>query len=156
MVYYRDEVAPYINGRFRTLTDRDNTATCGSSMGGLFSTYIAWEHPEFARHHAFMSPAYHTTRRPDGAMGTVERTRNNTRPDVRIWLDSGTRDIEDSGDDDMVETQQALDALLAAGFESGTDFRYYLDQGAIHHESAWSKRLPQVFEFLFPLEELTA
>ena len=156
LVYYRDEVAPYINDRFRTLTDRDNTATCGSSMGGLFSTYIAWEHPQFARHHAFISPAYHTTRRPDGAMEIVERIRNDTRPDVRIWLDSGTRDTEDSGDDDMVETQQARDALLAAGFEFGTDFRYYLDQGAIHHESAWSKRLPQVFEFLFPLEELTA
>jgi len=77
LAFYRDEVAPYVNGRFRTLTDRDNTATCGSSMGGLFSTYIAWEHPQFARHHAFMSPAYHTTRRPDGVMETVERIRNN-------------------------------------------------------------------------------
>lgn len=148
--YYRDDVAAYIQSEFRVLTGREDTATCGSSMGGLFSTYIAWEHPEFARQHAILSPAYWIEREEDGRLPTIERLRRQPPPDVRLWLDSGTQDTPGQGDDGLPETTAARDALLANGFNVGPDFQFLVDEGAIHHESAWANRLPRIFQFLFP------
>ncbi len=152
--YYRDEIAPFVAANYRVLTGREHTATGGSSLGGLFSTYIAWEHPEFARGHAILSPSYWITRNGGGEMETVERLRRGKPRDLRLWLDSGTQDSPGKGDDGMADTQAARDALLKNGFEEGPDFRYYLDEGATHHEDAWAARLPGIFEFLFPPEEV--
>ena len=150
--YYRDEVAPFVNARYRTLTAREHTATCGSSMGGLFSSYLAWEHGDFARHHALLSPSYWITRTEDGVLATVERMRTPPERQVRLWLDSGTgaSGIPGKDDDNRFVTEEARDALLEAGFELGRDFRYSLYAGAVHHESAWAERLPEVLRFLFP------
>lgn len=148
--YYRDDVAPYVCRHYRVLEGREHTATCGSSMGGLFSTYIAWEFPEFARHHGLLSPAYWTTCDEHGRMETIERLRSGEPRDVRLWLDSGTRDAPGRGDDGRKETLAARDALLQNGYIEGPDFRYHLAKGAIHKESAWADRLHLVFQFLFP------
>ncbi|MCP4168789.1 MAG: alpha/beta hydrolase [Chloroflexi bacterium] len=151
--YYQEEVATYINRRYRILGGREHTATCGSSMAALFSTYLAWEYPDFARQHALLSPAYHVTGDSEGRSETLERLRSQPRRDVRLWLDSGTLDAPGRGDDDMINTQKARDALLENGYVIGEDMQYYLDEGGTHHESAWAVRLPKVFEFLFPLLE---
>ncbi|MDQ3397016.1 MAG: alpha/beta hydrolase-fold protein, partial [Deinococcota bacterium] len=97
LAYYKGEVASYLSAHYRVLTGREHTATCGSSMGGLFSTYIAWEHPDFARHHAVMSPSYWITRTPEGVLEAVERLRGEPPRDVRLWLDSGTLDAPGRG-----------------------------------------------------------
>lgn len=148
--YYRDSIAPYLCQHFRVLTGRDNTATCGSSMGGLFSLYIAWEHPDFARSHAALSTSFWITRAADGRLEAIERLRALPRRDVRLWLDSGTRSSPVRGDDGMGDTRRARKALLEAGYVEGVDFQYYLDEGATHSEAAWAARLPLVFSFLLP------
>jgi predicted alpha/beta superfamily hydrolase len=150
LAYYQADVATFIQQTYRVLGGREQTATCGSSLGGLFSTYIAWEQPEFARHHAIMSPSYWLTRTPQDAFETIERLRQGPPRDLRLWLDSGTLDAPGRGNDGMPETLAARQALLDIGYQEGPDFRYYLAKGAIHHESAWAARLPLVFEFLFP------
>jgi predicted alpha/beta superfamily hydrolase len=150
-IYYRDEVAKYVMKHYRVLSGRENIATCGSSLGGVFSTYIAMEHPEFARHHAILSPAYWTTRNQEGGLEIIEHIRNRMPKDLRIWLDSGTRDVPGRGDDDMWNALAARNALLERGYVEGSDFRYYLDTGASHQELAWAARLPLIFQFLYPV-----
>ena len=144
--YYQDEVQRYILRHFRVLIGRENTATVGSSMGGLFSAYIAWDHPDFAKHHAIMSPSFWITRNQEGAMEMVEHFRYGERRDVRVWLDSGTHY------DGERDTRAARDALLENGYVEGADFQYYLDRGAGHNEAAWAGRLGKVFQFLFQVE----
>lgn len=148
--YYQNEITPYIHQHYRALPGRENRATCGSSMGGLFSTYIAWQFPEFARHHALVSPAYWITANGKGKMEPIERLRRGKPRNVRLWLDSGTQDAPGRGHDGRYETLAARDALLANGYVEGPDFYYYLAKGAIHKESAWAARLPLIFQFLFP------
>ena len=150
-VYYRDEVAAYMRHHYRVDGRREQTATCGSSMGGLLSTYLAWEFPEFARHQAVLSPAFWLTRTAAGTFETIERLRTGKPRDVRIWLDSGTEDAPGRGDDGWPETAVARDALLENGYQLGANFHYFLDEGACHRESDWAARLHQVFEFLFPV-----
>jgi len=43
----------------------------------------------------------------------------------------------------------AFGSLVAAGLREGTDLRYVEDLEAMHHESAWAKRLPDALRFLF-------
>jgi predicted alpha/beta superfamily hydrolase len=148
--YYRNDVAPTIQNKFRVLTGREHTATCGSSMGGLFSTYIAWQYPDFAQQHAIVSPAYWIERDRNGRFPTIEHLKHTPPPHVRLWLDSGTQDSPGQGDDGLPETTAARDALLANSFTLGPDFQFFVEDGAVHNESAWAKRLPQIFQFLFP------
>ncbi len=147
---YRNEVAPYLAQHYRVRSERAHTATCGSSLGGLFSIYIAWEHSDFARHHAALSSSFWATRRRDGRLEAVERMRNTPRRDLRLWLDSGTFSSPGHGNDGQQETAAARQALLDAGYREGSEFQYLLDEGATHSESAWAARLPLVFQFLFP------
>lgn len=150
IAYYGNEVAPLIERRFRTLSGREHRATCGSSMGGLFTLYMAWEHPEFARHHAALSTSFWITRNRAGQLEAIKRLQAGKPRDIRLWLDSGTRSSSDRGTDGMQDTRAARDALIESGMVEGSDFHYYLDEGANHSEQAWASRLPLVFQFLFP------
>lgn len=150
LAYYRDEIAPYIGRRYRTLSGREHTATCGSSFGGLFSVYIAWEHPEFARNHAALSTSFWVTRNTEGELEMIERIRRRPRLDIRLWLDCGNHSSPGEGDDGLIETLLAREALIEAGYAEGIDFQYYLDEEGIHSESSWAARLPMIFQFLFP------
>lgn len=150
LAMYRDEVAPWLAERYRVQPGREHTATCGSSLGGLFSIYIAWEHTTFARHHAALSSSFWATRNPAGRLEAVERMRTGARRDIRLWLDSGTLSSPNHGTDGQRETAAARGALLEAGYREGVDFQYHLAEGATHSEAAWAARLPLVFQFLFP------
>jgi predicted alpha/beta superfamily hydrolase len=152
---YYLEVHNFIKQHFRILEGRDNTATCGSSMGGLFSTYLAWEHPEFAKHHAALSSSYWMTNNGQGKLLTLERIKTLPKRDVRLWLDSGegTSNIPGQDDDNKFVTMEAREALLASGYEKGKDFIYHLAKGGLHNEASWAARLDQVFAFLMPLGE---
>ncbi|MCA9979968.1 MAG: alpha/beta hydrolase [Anaerolineales bacterium] len=147
--YYAQEVAPFIERYYRAAHGRENRATCGSSMGGLFSMYLAWEHPDFAKHHAVVSPSFWITSE-HGQLEAVARLRDGRDRDVRLWLDSGTSDNGDSGDDGRADTEHARDTLLTHGYQIGPNFQHYRDEGAIHNEGSWAKRLPHIFRFLFP------
>ncbi len=148
---YYLEVAQFIKQHFRILEGRNHTATCGSSMGGLFSTYLAWEHPEFAKHHAGLSSAYWITNDGQGKLLTLERIKTLPKHDVRLWLDSGegTSNIPGQDDDNKFVTMEAREALLESGYEEGKDFVYQLAKGGLHNEASWAGRLDQVFSFLF-------
>ncbi|MBI5154898.1 hypothetical protein HZA57_06645, partial [Candidatus Poribacteria bacterium] len=151
--FYRDVVGSYLAANYRTLEGREHRATCGSSLGGLFSAYIAWEHPEFARQHAAISPSFWATRNALGGLEAVERFRTGARRDIRLWLDSGTLSTPATGDDGMWDTFQARDALIHNGYRMGRDLWHYLDFGGTHNEAAWSRRLFRIFRFLFPVQQ---
>jgi predicted alpha/beta superfamily hydrolase len=150
VAYYRDEVAAYLGQHFRTLRGREHTATAGSSFGGLFSAYIAWDHADFARNNAALSSSFWATRTADGSLELVERIRTQARRDLRLWLDCGRHSSPGQGDDGLAETLLAREALLEAGYVEGVDFQFYLDEEGIHSESSWAARLPMIFQFLFP------
>lgn len=151
-VYYQDEIAPFIIDRYRVKKGRRYTGMCGSSMGGLFSLYMAWEYPQFAQHYGVMSPSLWITKNGSGKFEAIERLKLTPAPDVRIWLDSGTFASAGHGDDGQVEAVLASEVLLENGFVDGENIKHYLDKGADHSEAAWAARLDKVLRFLLPME----
>lgn len=150
--YYAEDVVGFVRANYRVYTDREQIATVGSSMGGLFSTYIGLEYPHFARHHAALSSAYWVTNQGRGQLGIIQQLRNTPKRDIRLWLDSGEgRNIPGGDDDNKFCTLEMREALLETGYQEGTDFQYFLAEGARHHEADWAARLAKVFQFLMPV-----
>lgn len=146
--YYIEDVAPYIEQTYRVKNGRQHRALCGSSMGGLFTLYMGWEYPHFARNLAALSPSIWITKNEKGKYSILERLRRSEPPDVRLWIDSGTYASNGKGDDGQVETVVASEILLQNGFVDGGNLQHYLDRGANHSEEAWAGRLHKIFKYL--------
>jgi len=143
MNFIVDNLKPYIDKNFRTLPDRKNTATGGSSMGGLISFMLAWEHPETFSKAACLSPAFHIEE-----INYTDKVTNYSgiKKQLKLYVDIGTVDLDarlKPGVDEMVND------LEKQGYKPGKDIEYYVDEGASHNESAWAKRNWRYLEFFF-------
>jgi predicted alpha/beta superfamily hydrolase len=128
---------PAIDGRFRTLEGPATTAVMGSSLGGLVSLYLAWEHPDVFGAAACLSSTFWK------APEWVERLWTEPRRPIRVYLDSGWPG------DNHESTREVRDALVEAGYVMGRDLLHLAFPGALHHERAWAARVHLPFQFLF-------
>lgn len=138
-----NDVRPHIDQTFRTLNEVKNTATIGSSMGGLVSLYLGREFSIFGRI-AVMSPAFWT------APNYVTQVRNGAKKNsLRVHLDMGTSEGQDNFDNCL----SMYDTHLAQNYAAGGDVEFVAGCGQQHNEAAWSARLSQVFDYLLPARE---
>jgi predicted alpha/beta superfamily hydrolase len=133
-----DELKPFIDSTYRTLSDRKNTAVIGSSMGGLVSFLMVWNHPEvFSKAGCLSSSFYYHA---DKVIEMVKKYSGHKK-NIKIYIDHG--------EDGLVKSQKMFSALTANGFIIGTDIDYYYAPGAEHNENAWAERLERPLLFLF-------
>ncbi|RPH37493.1 histidine kinase [bacterium] len=139
-----DQLKPMIDSTYRTKPDRANTATMGSSMGGLISFLFVWWHPEVFSKAACLSSAF---RWADNKMiRQVEKAKKLPR-DIAVYLDCGTAGIEAR----LQPGYERMHKLLRKkGLIEGKTVMGFLDAGAEHTERAWARRLWRPLKFLFP------
>ena len=132
------ELKPFIDENYRTLTDRENTATIGSSLGGLISLYLGLYYPQVFSKIGAMSPSLWW------ADGLICDQINEMSPDLKIWLDMGTG--EDLSRDQFLNV---MEGLRNKGYNEGEKIVYLEDKGVEHSEQDWAKRfhLPLLFFF---------
>ena len=131
------ELKPWIDATYSTLPGPAETAVIGSSLGGVVSFYLAWEHPEIFGMAACLSSTFGW--RDD----LMERVASEPRRRVRFYLDSGwPRDNYDS-------TNAMRDLLVARGFTLGNDLLAFSFPEGKHTESSWADRLHVPFQFFF-------
>ena len=137
-----EELKPLIDRSYRTLTGAQDTGLGGSSLGGLISLYLGWEHPEVFGRLAVMSPSLWWDHR--SIFSVINQS--GPKPELKIWLDMGTaeggRHVRDA---DMLDQM-----LVKRGWRSGVDLAYVKAEGAVHDEQAWAERFGDVLRFLFP------
>ena len=136
-----EELKPFIDSHYRTLKDARNTGLGGSSLGGLISLYLGLTFPNVFGKVAVMSPSVWWD---DNYICRLAK-RLGRRPNLKIWLDIGTRE----GDAAVTGARDLHSTLLQVGWKDGVDLRYAEGEGAAHNERAWSDRLPDVLRFLF-------
>jgi predicted alpha/beta superfamily hydrolase len=153
LAFIVETVKPLIDRDFRTLEGRETTGIMGSSMGGLISLYAFFRYPEIFGFTGVMSPALWFANR--AIFPHVEKA-----PFVpgKIYLDAGTHEFSDSLADRLLlrvrsrlyaaNVRQMRDLLAHKGYHPGQDLLYVEEKGAIHHESAWARRLPTALRFL--------
>jgi predicted alpha/beta superfamily hydrolase len=149
------ELKPLIDETFRTLTDPTNTAIGGSSLGGLVSLSIALDYPDVFGKAAVLSPSVWWNQR--AILHRVGGAR--PKPNLRIWLDMGMAEgLRHLRDTDLLYRRLLQrgwrDSPLRATWHAATtappDLLYLRVPGALHEESAWAARFPEVLRFLFP------
>jgi predicted alpha/beta superfamily hydrolase len=146
-----EEVKPFIDERYRTMSDAAHTGIMGSSFGGLASIYTAWTHPDIFTRVGAMSTSYGWA--GGHILGFVET--HDPPPGARVWIDMGTAeypgDANGDGVPDIIEQHRRLrDALLAKGLTLPGTLGYVEDEGAVHNERAWAARFPRALRHLFP------
>ena len=146
-----DEIKPKIDQAFRTRWKAADTGLGGSSLGGLATLYLGFRLPQVFGRLAIMSPSLWWDNRL-----MLDRIRMNRHAErARIWLDIGTREGR-AHVQNVKNTRQLRDTLVARGWREGLDLRYVEAAGATHSEQDWAHRLPEVLRFLYPAEGVDA
>ena len=143
------ELKPYVDSHYSTLTDRAHTFVAGSSMGGLISMYALCEYPAVFGGAACLSTHW---------VGTFE-TENNPIPAAfigymkdhlpdpathRLYFDYGTETL-----DALYEPfQLQVDSVMQEAGYSEENWQTLKFEGHDHSEKAWNKRLAIPLRFL--------
>lgn len=137
-----EELKPFIDSEYRTLTDASNTGLGGASLGGLVTLYLGLKYPATFSRLAVLSPSIWW----DRGMILREVKSLKSKPSSRIWLDVGTD--EEQGRTNL--TRLLRDALKAKGWVLDSDLFYFEAKGAKHEEEAFARRGGLFLKFLFP------
>jgi enterochelin esterase family protein len=127
-----DELIPYIDGNFRTLTDQPNRAMAGLSMGGMQTRSIAVPNLDKFSHIGIFS---------GGSIGPAEITDMATfKQKVKVvFISYGSRE----GGANAAKTN--VEGLKAAGVNS----HFYVSQETAHEWQSWRRSLQQFAPLLF-------
>ena len=147
MNFVVNDLKPFIDDNYRTLRDREFTATGGSSMGGLISFMLLWEHSDVFSQAACISPAFKIS-----FIDYVISVENYSgkKKDIRIYIDNGSVGLEDSlqaGIDEM------FSVLKKKGFVEDNDLYWYKAVDAKHFEGDWAKRIWRPLIYMFGNED---
>lgn len=144
-----EELKPKIDATYRTRPERESTAIGGSSLGGLVSLYACATAPDVFSRCAALSPTLGWDN--EAFLLELERTRPEWLMRTRIWIDMGTAEGGSQAvRDQNAERGRRFQRLLEQLPSEPAEHHFELEADAIHHESAWARRLPAVLKFLFP------
>lgn len=142
-----EELKPAIDKSYRTAKEPAHTGVLGSSMGGLISLSIGFDHPDVFGLVGAVSPSVWW------ADEVIIKRAVAAPKSLRIWLDIGSVEGDSPlGSSRTVHGVEATrDALLKAGLPE-SQVHFEVIEGAHHNEAAWSARLDRILEFLLPAE----
>jgi enterochelin esterase-like enzyme len=137
-----EEIIPFIDSEYRTLSGPGNTGIGGSSLGGLLAIYLGLRFAQVFGRLAILSPSVWWNQ--SSILKFAARARVHERP--RIWLDVGTKEGSRSAEN----VEKLRDVLARKGWQEGRDLHFEVIPGAEHNEAAWGQRVGPFLQFLFP------
>ena len=137
-----EELKPFIDSQYRTLTDPANTGLAGVSLGGIVSVHLGLKYPTVFGKLAVMSPSVWW----DNKIIVRNVKDLKTRPPLRIWLDIGTGEGQRAVD----ATKELRNAFVKKGWVLNSDLIYFEAKGSEHNEQAFAQRAEPMLKHLFP------
>jgi predicted alpha/beta superfamily hydrolase len=139
--YLVDTVVPLARDSFDLDERREATGLVGSSLGGVISLHGVYAERETFGLAGVFSPAFFF----DGGRLFDIVTREEP-PSARIYMDVGTNESDD--DETNRKYVDGFNRMRTLLDERGVELHAVLDEGGIHHETAWAQRLPDALRFL--------
>lgn len=161
------ELKPRIDSAYRTRPEATNTATMGSSLGGICSIILAWEHPDVFGKAASLSGAFQVEK-TNFLVNVLQAYSGKAKP-TRLYLDSGVVDFT-GGDDGRKLTANVAEEFKRLGWSD--NLMRYVDEKPLtlaelekaglrkdkwaeaqtsqHNEFYWRLRSWRALTFLFP------
>ncbi len=166
-MFLAKELKPRIDAQYRTRKQPAHTGVLGSSMGGICSFRLAWEHPEVFGLAASLSGAFQVE---TNLLEQVLLAYHGRPKPIRFYFDSGTVDFM-GGDDGNQQTAAIVAELRRIGWTTA-NLLHYVDtkpltlaelqtsglrrdkwpeaQTSQHNEFYWRRRAGRALVFLFP------
>jgi predicted alpha/beta superfamily hydrolase len=161
------ELKPRVDREYRTLPGPAHTAVMGSSLGGVCSLVLAWDHPEIYGGAASLSGAFQVEQ--TNFLNAVLKNYHGPPKPFRVYLDSGVVDFM-GGDDGCSRTKQVAAEFQRIGWTN--NLVWFVDgkpltlaeleksglrrdkwaeaQTSQHNEFYWRLRAGRALAFLFP------
>ena len=138
--YLAGTVVPLARASFDVDARREATGLAGSSLGGVISLHGLYARRDTFGFAGVFSPAFSY----DGGR-LFDLVAEEEAPPARVYMDVGTNESDDADTRrKYVDGFERMRALL----EPRVELHAVLDEGGIHHETAWARRLPGALRFL--------
>jgi predicted alpha/beta superfamily hydrolase len=145
-------VKPLVDAAFPTLPEPAATGIAGSSLGGLISLDGLASRPDVFGFAGVVSPAFLF----DEDRRTLKELAPLVRPPARVYVDVGGREGSYRAPSERAAISAAyvddarafVQRLRSNGLRENEDLRSVEAPEAIHHESAWAERAPDMLRFL--------
>lgn len=134
-----NELKPYIDGRLRTLPDRENTYICGSSMGGLMSLYAVTQYNHIFQRAACLSPSVWVA--PSKFIGMIAKS--TVRPDTIVYMDYGSEEMLRHS-----SNREALASTVRMLLMKNVNLTFRVVPQGTHTEACWAEQVPYFMECL--------
>jgi len=142
MKFIVDELVPYIDSHYSTLSGPSARGIMGASYGGLISIYIAYNRSDVFGMCAGQSSYYSAE---NDLM--INAIRDGPKKDIRFYVDCGTFDITGF----IATNRQMRDAMLAKGYDL-----MYQEFHEGHSWGNWRARIDDILKFFFRINIVTA
>ncbi len=152
--YILSTVKPHIDSGYRTLTDAANTASIGSSMGGVVSFYLGYDQAASFTRIGCLSTAWWLIPNYTNYIKTQP-----ARAGLRVYMDVGDTGSTSGGSnndgywdsygvrDNFVQGSAGASKYALSGL-----YAFLVGFGQNHNETSWAARLPGTLTFLFPAQ----
>jgi len=139
------EVMPFIEKKYRVSRGAANTGIGGSAYGGVISFYIALTHPGIFGHVLVESPVLGVG---DGQLlKDAERAKQLPQ---KMFVAMGTSETKDADyNAELLKRVEEMQTILRKKGMGPDRLKVVVDEGALHNEGAWSRRLPDAMLFLY-------
>jgi predicted alpha/beta superfamily hydrolase len=149
--FIAEEVVPFINHEYRTLTGPSNTAITGSSYGGNSALYVGWRHSDvFGNIGVFSSTLVWND---FALLKLIQNEIASNKKNVKLCIyvgDSEKLDEDGNGLANYAEWTIELAKLFHDnGYVVGKDFIYMIGEKSAHNEAAWAAHIDQPLRFFF-------
>ena len=145
-----EEVKPFVDSNYSTLTDASHTFVAGSSCGGLISSYALCEYPEvfggaacLSTHCSLMNPHTRVDQKPS-AEAYLNYLRDKLPAEHLLYMDRGDCTLDSSYE----EPQEAINEMIASLGWDESHYMYRFFPGHSHSENDWKSRLDVPIRFL--------
>ncbi|MBO4985189.1 MAG: alpha/beta hydrolase [Bacteroides sp.] len=150
--YLVEEVKPFIDSHYSTLSDKENTIVMGSSLGGVISLYAICEYPDVfggagcISTHSSMILENAPQEAPIWAKSLRDYLSDHMPPvnGNKIYMDRGDQTIDAA----YIPFQPLIDQQFTEMGWDATHFRTLVFPGAAHDEISWEARLHIPLTFL--------
>eukprot|EP01117_Protostelium_nocturnum_P018119 TRINITY_DN7510_c0_g2_i3.p1 TRINITY_DN7510_c0_g2~~TRINITY_DN7510_c0_g2_i3.p1 ORF type:complete len:293 (-),score=63.54 TRINITY_DN7510_c0_g2_i3:284-1162(-) len=163
--FLAEDVKPWIDSNYKTLSNRENTTILGSSHGGLAAFYIANSYPKVFGNCAALSPSFWAGMLPFQMLHSLEGSQlikvlkktlsDPESPRPKTWIDWGmirSGGLHNSVIEALATTRgkEMVELLKKSfGFVENQNLFWMEDPAGEHNEISWNKRLPLVFKALY-------
>ena len=139
-----NELIPLVDKYFATSKKRELTATCGSSMGGVFALALFMSYPEVFGTALCFSPAYFMYKE-ENVDNFMNENMDRVPQDSKFYFYSGNVDFEHLFKEPAIKMHQYL---LANGINH-KNLYLSIDESGSHCEACWSKHFNEAIRFWF-------